>query len=241
VREAAVFALCKMRLPEAYQLVTRVLQTGSDAMRLSAVWGLYSRPDPAAVPVLAVAMQAENHEIRETALEVLGATESPQAIPVVRAALADPRPEVKYAATLSWVELARETCLPELAQVIAAARGWERRWILRGLFHATNYMGIEIGSAPGAATLINALETALNDDLPEARLAACLPLAWIRHPAAETALLDAFRREPSSDLQAHILTAAVQLMSPLAKTLLAEGLASPDALVRQTAEFLGMQ
>jgi hypothetical protein len=27
-------------------------------------------------------------------------------------------------------------------------------------------------------------------------------------------------------------------MSPLAKTLLAEGRASPDALVRQTAEFL---
>ncbi len=239
VREAAVFALCKMRLPEAYALVTEILKTGNDAMLISAVWGLYNRPDPAAVPVLAVAMQARNPEVRELALEVLGATEAPEAIPVVKAALSDPNPEVQYAATLSWVELAREACFAELAGWIERTRGWERRWILRGFFHATNYMGIETGSAPDAVLLINALDTALCDDLPEARLAAFLPLTWARHPLAESALLTGFRRETNSDVKAHMLTAAAHLMSPCAATLLDEAKNSPDLLVRQTAEYLG--
>jgi len=238
VREAAVFALCKMRLPEAYILVMEILQSGSDAMRLSAVWGLYSRPDPAAVPVLAVALRAQNYEIRELALEVLGATESPEAIPVVKSALCDPRPEVQYAATLSWIELAREACFAELAGLIEQTCSWERRWILRGLFHATNYMGVETGSAPDAAALIHALNSALSDDLPEARLAAFMPLAWTRHPEAESALLTGFRREPNSDVKAHMLTATVHLMSPLAGTLLEEARSSADPLIRQTAEYL---
>ncbi len=238
VREAAVFALCKMRLPEAYVLVTNILRDGSDSMRLSAVWGLYSRPDPAAVPVLEVALRAENPEIRELALEVLGATENPAAIPVVKDALRDPRPEVQYAATLSWVELARESCLAELAELIERTRGIERRAILRGFFHATNYMGIEIGFAPGAVALINALDSALGDALPETRLSAYLPLCWIRHPEAEAALLDGFRREPNSDVKAHLLTVATHLMSPVAGRLLEESLTSSDPLLRQTAEYL---
>jgi molecular chaperone DnaK (HSP70)/HEAT repeat protein len=238
VREAAVFALCKMRLPEAYALVTEILQSGSDAMRLSAVWGMYSRPDPAAVPVLAVALQAQNYEIRELALEVLGATEAPEAIEVVKNAMGDPQPEVQYAATLSWIELTREACFAELADLIERTCGWERRWVLRGLFHATNYMGIETGSAPEAVTLIRALDSALSDTLPEARLAAFMPLAWTRHPEAEATLLAGFRREPNSDVKALMLTSAVHLMSPLAGTLLEEARGCADPLLRQTVEYL---
>jgi molecular chaperone DnaK (HSP70)/HEAT repeat protein len=238
VCEAAVFALCKMRLPEAYALVAEILQNGSDALRLSAVWGLYNRPDPAAVPVLEVALRAQNHEIRELALEVLGATETPAAIPVVKTALRDPNPEVQYAATLSWVELAREACFAELAGLIGQTEGQERRWILRGFFHATNYMGIETGSAPGAAALIQALKTALGDPLPETRLAAFLPLAWTRHPEAEAPLLSGFRCETHSDVRAHMLTAAVHLMCPQAALLLAEARQSSDPLLQQTAAYL---
>lgn len=238
VREAAVFALCKMRLPEAYALVTNILLDGSDAMRLSAVWGLYSRPDPAAVPVLEVALRSENPEIRELTLEVLGATENPAAIPVVKSALRDPHPAVQYAATLSWVELARETCFVELSDLIEQTRGLERLAILRGFFHATNYMGIETGSAPGAVVLINALDTALNDTLPEARLGAFLPLCWIRHPQAESVALAGFQREPNSNLKAHMLTVAQHLMSPIAARLLQESLESPDPLLRQAASYL---
>jgi molecular chaperone DnaK (HSP70)/HEAT repeat protein len=238
VCEAAVFALCKMRLPEAYALVVDILRAGSDAIRLAAVWGLYSRPDPASVPVLAVALQAQNYEIRELALEVLGATEAPEAIDVVKSALGDRQPEVLYAATLSWIELAREACFAELAGRIEQVCGRERHWILRGLFHATNYMGIETGSAPDAAILIHALDSALNDALPEARLAAFMPLAWTRHPEAEAPLLAGYRREPNSDVKAHMLTAAVHLMSPLAGTLIEEAQGSADPLIRQTAEYL---
>jgi molecular chaperone DnaK (HSP70)/HEAT repeat protein len=238
VREAAVFSLCKMRLPEAYALVTEILTSGSDAMRLAAVWGLYSRPDPAAVPVLEVALRADNPEIRELALEVLGATENPAGIPVVKAALHDPSPDVQYAATLSWVELAREACFAELADLISRTRGLERRSILRGFFHATNYMGIETGSAPDIAIVIRALNVALEDDLPETRLSAFLPLCWIRHPEAETALLEGFHREKNSDVKARMLTTAVNLMSPVADRLLTDSLSDPDPLMRQTTEHL---
>jgi HEAT repeat protein len=185
-----------------------------------------------------VALQARNPEIRELALEVLGATEAPQAIPVVKAAVGDTVPEVQYAAVLSWVELARESCFAELAAWIEKTHGWPRRWILRGLFHATNYMGVECGSAPDVLVLIHALENALRDDLPQARLAAFLPLAWMRHPRADQVLLASFRYETDGDTQAHMLTAAVHLMSPMASVLLEEAQRSDVLLVRQTAEFL---
>lgn len=238
VREAAVFALCKMRLSEAYVLTADILQNSSDALRLSAVWGMVIHPDPAAIPVLAVALQVQDPETRALALEVLGATESPEAIPVVKSALDDPVPEVQYAATLSWVELAREACFSELSDLIERTHGWSRRWILRGLFHATNYLRIESGSSPDAIVLIQALEIALGDDLPETRLSAFLPLAWMRHPLAENVLLTGFRNETDGDTKAHMLTAAVHLMSPMTKLLLEEAIQSQESQVRQAAEFL---
>ena len=237
VHEAAVFALCRMRLPEAYARVVDVLQHGaSDAMCLSAVLGVTTHPQPAAVPVLAAALRAQDPEIRVLALEVLGATEALEAVQVVKSALDDPAFEVQYAATLSWVELAREACFAELAKRIEQTHGWARRWLLRGFFHATNYMGIECGSASDAAVLIRALETALRDDLPEARIAAFLPLAWMRHPSAEDALLAGFRRETDSDARAHMLAAAVSFSSPAASVLMEEARQSNDPLIGQTAE-----
>lgn len=238
VQEAAIFALCKMRLPEAYALAAVVLQSNNDAIRLSAVWGMYDHPDPSAVPVLAITLQAENPDVRELALEVLGATENPEAIPVVKSAVGDPVLEVQYTAVLSWVELAGESCFLELSEWIRKTRGWSRYWILRGLFHATNYMGIESGASSDAGDLIQALEIALHDDLPQARLAAFMPLAWMRHPDAEKVLLSGFKKESDSDTQAHMLTVAIHLMSPVSNSLLEIALGSNDLLVRQTAEFL---
>lgn len=238
VREAAVFSLCKMRLPVAYALVTETLPTGGDALLRAAVWGMYDHPDPAAVPVLKVALRAADPGIRELALEVLGASEAPEAIPVVKAMLSDPSLEVQYAATLSWVELARAECFGELAGWIEQTSGQQRQAILRGLFHAANYMGIETGTAPAALALIQALIAALGDDLPETRLAACLPLAWARHPLAESGLLEGFRHETDGQIRARMLSAAVHLMSPCAGQLLVEAGRDPDLLVRQTAEHL---
>jgi HEAT repeat protein len=238
VQEAAIFALCKMRLPEAYALAAEVLRTGNDAFRSSAVWGMYERPDPAAVPVLAITLQAENPEVRELALEVLGATENPEAIPIVKSLVGDRVFEVQYAAVLSWVELARESCFPELADWIKNTQGWSRRWILRGFFHATNYMGIESGASSDVEVLIQALDIAMHDDLPQSRLAAFLPLAWMRHPDVEKVLLSGFKNETDSDTQAHMLTAAVHLMSSAADELLEMAMQNNDPLVRQTAEIL---
>lgn len=238
VAESAVFALCKMRQPEAYRLVMDVLQTGSDALRMSAVWGLQSHPDAGAVPVLALALKAANHEIRALALEVLGATDAPAAIPLVRAALDHPDLETKYAATLSWIELARQECFTELAGILDTVSGQERRWILRGLFHATNYLGLELGSDAGSLALLEALGRAATDPLPAARLAAALPLTWCRQPRAGELLRSIFINDPDSITRAHILTNAVHLMSPLGPELITLALNGDDVLVKQTAEFL---
>lgn len=227
-----------MCLPEAYHRVMEILQTGDEAMRMSAVWGLHSHPDAAAVPVLALAAQADSTDIRVEAMEVLGATEAEEAIPVVRRGIADPSPEVIYAAVLSWVELAGAACLAPLADAIEASTSLERRAILRGLFHATNYMGIDCASAPVAGRLIDALEAALRDPLPAARLAATMQLAWMRHPQVEAALLRGFHAEPDSTTRAQMLANIVNLLSPLAERLLEESLSSADTIVRQTAEYL---
>jgi HEAT repeat protein len=133
-----------MRLPDSYHLAAEVLQNSSDTMRSSAVWAMYSQPDAAMVPILALALRAQDSEIRALALEALGATEAPEAIPVVKSAMKDGDPAVQYAATLSWVELARESSFSELVGWIQETRGWSRTWILRGFFHATNYMGMRL-------------------------------------------------------------------------------------------------
>jgi HEAT repeat protein len=238
VREAAVFALCKMRQPEAYQLVMEILRSGSDPARMSAVWGLSTHPDAGAVPVLELALQAENPEIRVQALEVLGATAAPEALPAVRRALDDPDLEVKYAATLSWVELAEENCFEELAQRLLTTSGRARRAVLRGVFHATNYLGMNVAQSTDVDTLLTAFAAALTDDLPETRINASLPLAWLRHPRAEAILIEAFHHERDSDVRAHFLSNAVPLMSPVGERLMAEALSGEDVLVRQTAEYL---
>jgi molecular chaperone DnaK (HSP70) len=238
VREAAVFALCKMRLPDAYRKVKEILHSGSEAMRMSAVWGLQVHPDAAAVPVLELAAAAESIDIRAQALEVLGATASAEAIPVVQRALADASPEVQYSAALSLVELSGAASLASLAEAIEASNGLSRRAILRGLFHATNYMGVDSAAAPAAGRLIDALEIALLDPLPGARLATAMQLAWMRHPRAEALLLCAFDSEPDSTTRAQMLANLVNLMSPLAKQLMEISLASGDEIVRQTAEYV---
>lgn len=237
VIEAAIFSLCKMRQPEAYQQVTEILRNGSDAMRMSAVWGLQNHPDGGAVPVLALAVRAASAEIRALALEVLGASDAPEAIPLVRAAMSDPDDNVKYAATLSLVELARESCFDEVAELIETSSGESLRWILRGFFHATNYLGLELGK-DNSGRLFAALESALGDSLPAVRVSACMLLAWSRAPRAGEVLLRAFQTESDSQTRAQILTNAVHLSSPVAETLVQEALDSPDTLLHKTAEFL---
>ena len=238
VRESAVLSLCKLRTRDGFQLLVEKLPGEDDAVLLAAAWGLSTTPDYTAVPVLAITLQAHDPEIRDVALEGLGQTRSADAIAVVRRAIDDPELDVKYSATLSMIELAEAGCLEELAGIIRQHRGWERQRIIRGLFHATNYLQIKIGSTPSAEVVIQALEDALQDDLPETRLAAAMPLAWMRHPHATEALKAGYRHETDGETKANILFAAVSLMSPAAEELSAEALESPIVQVRQTAEYL---
>ena len=240
VHEAALFALCKMRAPEAGRLAVAALRSpdATDGMRRAAISGATGHPDAGSVPVLEQALATVNREIREEALEVLGATGAAQAIPLVRRALDDPDPDIKYAATLSWLELAGDSCLPELADLLESARCEARRAILRGFFHATNYTGLNLFLSPHVDTLLSALEMSLADELPQTRIAAALPLAWIRHPRAAELLLGAFRAEPDADARAHMLSNAVNLSSPAAGALLDASVSDPMLLVRQTGEYL---
>ncbi len=238
VRESAIYALCQFHDPRAYQLMVEVLPDESDNVRLAAAWGLSLSPDPRAVPVLEIALRAQDPEVRIKTLESLGATQAAEAVPVVRAALQDSDLDVRYAATLSMLELAGEACLPELTGIIEDTRGPERLCILRGLFHATNYLRIDIALTPAVEDMIDTLSAASLDEDPEVRVLAAMTLAWMRHDLAATTLREIYHRERDSQVKARLLRAAIDLMSPAGQDLLSDALRGQDALVRATAEYL---
>ena len=236
VREGAVYALCDLRELSAYHLLVEALQHETDDVRMAAAWGLRDCQDPAAVPVLEVVMQAGDPEVRIKALEALGATEIPTAMPIVRNAMNDPEPDVKYAATLSLLELAGEAWLQELSGIIGRTSGETLQQILRGFFHATNYLKIDVGASKIADMLIDSLETALFDELPAARMAVIWPLAWMNHPRMPAILRQAYYRERDSEVKAHMVRVAVSLMSEVGEELLQDALKSDDELVKAAAD-----
>jgi molecular chaperone DnaK (HSP70)/HEAT repeat protein len=238
VRASVVYGLCRLRGKHAYQLMQEVLPGESDAVLAAAAWGLADSPEVGAIPILELAMQAQDPGIRQRALESLGATRALEAIPPVRQGLEDPDLETRYAATLSLVELAREACLQELAGLIRRTRGRARQQILRGLFHATNYLHIDVASSSDAETVIDALEVALADEIPDVRVAAAMQLAWMRHERATATLQAGYDRERESETKARILYVGVNLNSEASGPLLQDALESKEAQVRETAEYL---
>jgi len=238
VQESAVYSLCMLRGPDAYQLLLETLLRSDDRLRLAAAWGLNRDPDAGSVPVLAVLLQARDPEIRVKALELLGVTQAAAAVPSVLLALDDPDLDVQYAAALSWVELQGEACLPGLAQRIRESSGKVRAGFARALFHATNYLFMDVAHSTFADMVLDALETAMEDDWPEARLAASMPLAWIHHPRSTPVLQHAFDQESDVEVKSRMLMHAIHLMAPIGNALLAEALHSPDEPLRQVAEYL---
>lgn len=236
VREAAIYALCDMRDLNAFELMTRVLEKEEDNVREAAAWGLRDCQDPEAVPVLAVVLKSEDIDVRIKALEALGANDTSQAMKVVREAMNDPEPEVKYAATLSLLELAGESWLQELAGVIGKTDGITREQILRAFFHATNYLKIDVSQSKAADTMLDALEVALFDDLPAVRKAVVWPLAWMQHIRTSEILRRAYFLEQDAEVKSHMVRVSVSLMSEAGKTILEDALKSTVELVRKTAE-----
>ncbi len=235
VREAAIYALCDLRELNAYQLMTSVLKAEGDDVKMAAAWGLRNSQDPAAVPVLDAVLTAEDPEVRIKGLEALGQNDTPEAMPVVRQAMNDPDPDVKYAATLSLLELAGEAWLHELSGIIGRTHGVTRQQVLRGFFHATNYLKIDVAKTKSADLLIDALETALLDELEDVRMACAWPLAWMRHERTPQVLKRAYLLEESDDVKAHIVRVASSLMSEAGEEILQDAL-KRSGRVRQVAD-----
>jgi len=235
VREAAIYALCDLRELNAYLLMTEVLKNEGDDVKMAAAWGLRNSQDPAAVPALEMVLTARDPEVRIKGLEALGQNDTPQAMPVVRNAMNDPEPDVKYAATLSLLELAGETWLQELSGIIGRTHGVTRQQVLRGFFHATNYLKIDVAKTKAADLMIDALETALLDELEEVRMAVVWPLAWMRHTRTAIVLKRAYTIEQNEDVKAHIVRVASSLMSEVGEDILQDAL-KRNGRVRQVAD-----
>jgi hypothetical protein len=145
---------------------------------------------------------------------------------------------VKYAATLSLLELAGEAWLEELSGVIGRTSGVTLQQVLRGFFHATNYLKIDVSKSKAADLMIDALETALMDEMVEVRMAVIWPLSWMRHPRTPGILRRAYSFETNSDVKAHIVRVAASLMNDAGEEILQDALKSSDEKVRATAEAI---
>jgi HEAT repeat protein len=236
VREMAIYALCDLRELNAYHLMTEFLADASDDLRMAAAWGLRDCQDSAAVPVLEIVLEAQDPEVRIKGLEALGANDTPEAMPIVRQAMNDPEPDVKYAATLSLLELAGESWLQELSGIIGRTNGVTRQQVLRGFFHATNYLKIDVARTKAADLMIDALETALLDDMIEVRMAVAWPLAWMRHQRTPIVLKRAYQIEQDEEVKAHIVRVAASLMSEAGEEILQDALKKPNGRVRAIAD-----
>jgi HEAT repeat protein len=241
VREGAVYALCDLRELAAYKLLVEVLQYETDFVRAAAAWELRNCQDSAAVPVLEAVLLAHDPEVRINALEALSANNTSEAVHAVRGALNDPDREVVYNATLSLIELREENSLIELCQLIEQTAGERLEPILRGLFHATNYLHLNLAEHPAADTLMEALTHAASDDTPAVRMAATWILAWIRHPRAAAQLKEMYDQESESGVKAHILRVTAALMSEVGPELLEQGLSSSDPEVRGVAKTIAAE
>lgn len=215
VREAAVYALCDLRELAAYQLLAEILKNEVDDVRGAAAWGLRDCQDPAAIPVLEVVLEADDADVRIKALESLGQNDNPEAMPVVRSAMNDPDPQVKYAATLSLLELAGEGWLQELSGIIGRTSGVTLQQVLRGFFHATNYLKINVGKSKAADMMIDALETALLDDMDDVRKMVIWPLSWMRHERTPQILRKTYALERSLEVKTEIVRVACSLISDI--------------------------
>jgi hypothetical protein len=214
VREGAIYALCDLRELNAYKLMLDVLKDEEDTVLQAAAWGLRDTQDSAAIPVLELILNnAKDADVRVKALEALGQSDTPEAKPIVREAMNDAEPEVKYAATLSLLELAGAGWLSELSGIIGRTKGETLHQVLRGFFHATNYLKIDVANTGAADLMIDALETALLDDMPKVREAVIWPLAWMRHERTPSIIRRTYMSERDAKVKAHIIKVATSLMT----------------------------
>ncbi|OQY43163.1 MAG: hypothetical protein B6242_15235 [Anaerolineaceae bacterium 4572_78] len=239
VREATVYSLCNLHHSSAYKLMAEVLKNEVEDVRAAAVWGLRHDRDSAAVAVLeSVLSSSKDVRLRVKALEVLGMNDIPEAIVIVRRLIDDPHPDIKYAATLSWLELTEDRQLEKLANITENLSGEGLEQVLRALFHAANYMKFDITQTEILDVVLPIFESALNDDYKKTRIAVAWPLAWIRHPRAAALLKQAYYQEQDAEVKAHILYVSINLLSKAGDELLADGLTKRHGEVYEMARQL---
>jgi hypothetical protein len=117
--------------------------------------------------------------------------------------------------------------------------------VLRGFFHATNYLRINVAKSKAADMMIDALETALLDDMPEVRESVIWPLAWMDHERTPTILLKTWKMETDSRVKAELVRITTSLMTDnagassegrkVADEILASALQSDDVEVKRAA------
>jgi HEAT repeat protein len=247
VREGAIYALCDLRELNAYKLMMEVLKDEEDNVLMAAAWGLRNTSDSAAIPVLELILDsAQDPDVRIRALEALGQSDTPEAKPIVREAMNDPEPDVKYAATLSLLELSGESWLSELSGIIGRTKGETLKQVLRGFFHATNYLKIDVSQSKAADLMIDALETALLDDKADVREAVIWPLAWMRHERTPNIIRRVYMVESDPKVKSHIVKVSTSLMTiesggteaseNVSQDILNDALNAPEAEVRFAAE-----
>lgn len=236
VREGAVYAMCDFIEAEAYATLAAFLANEpNDDVRLAAAVALRDRQDPAAVPVLAAVMGASDPDVRIQALRALGANLTRPAQAVVIAAMReDAEADVVYEATLSLMELVEERAVPTILEVLQAATGEYRAALIRGLFHASNYMVINLATCAEIDMLLDALAQSLND--PSAHEDAVWPLAWIQHQTAYDLLWRAYADSDDLGFKSHVMRVAWALMSPVWEAIYAD--ARNTAALRDYAETL---
>jgi HEAT repeat protein len=128
--------------------------------------------------------------------------------------------------------------------VIGRTSGETRHQVLRGFFHASNYLKIDVAKTKAADLMIDALETALLDDLADVRSAVIWPLAWMRHERTPGILRRAYNLEQESAVKAQIVRVTTSLMtsdtgsagSGVAEDILQQALKSTDTLVKKAAD-----
>jgi HEAT repeat protein len=212
-----------------------VLQNEEDNVLEAAAFGLRDTQDSAAIPVLELVLTAKDPDVRIKALEAMGISGVPEAMPIVRNMMMDREPTVKYAAALSLLELSGAGWLEELSGVIGRNTGETLQQILLALFHATNYLKIEVEKTTAAELMLDALESALLDEHKGVRMAATWPLAWMRHERTPAILKKTYRIELDPEVKAHIVRVAAGLMSEASEEILQDALDSEEAEVRKAA------
>ncbi len=236
VRESVVYALCRFREREAFALLAAHLQDEEDHVLAAAAHALRDAANPEAIAVLATAMRAKDPDVRVKALEAFSASGDANALPYVRDALDDPAPEVQYAATLTLIEIQGEAGVDEMLTLLEKQPSVVNE-VLRGVFHATNYMNLDMRSGERGDRWLDVLRRAVREDDNHTKLSAAHALAWNRHPDAAREIMTAYTTNADAFLQARILHITVSLMSPAADEMLQRALENEQEYVREAAHY----